>query len=56
MLSTTYIMAKCYNSTVNYDFVLFLLHLYLQVRGDDVVLAYAREDAMKAAKLNRRRI
>jgi hypothetical protein len=32
------------------DFILFLLHLYMHVRGDDVVLAYAREDARKASE------
>lgn len=32
------------------DFMAFLLYLYIRVKGDDIVLASARENAQKAGK------
>lgn len=32
------------------DFMMFLLYLYMRVRGDDMVLNFAREKAKKAVE------
>ncbi|MDO9096580.1 MAG: hypothetical protein Q7U60_00440 [Candidatus Methanoperedens sp.] len=32
------------------DFMMFLLYLYMQVKGDDMVLTFAREKAKKAGE------
>lgn len=32
------------------DFIMFLLYLYMQVKGDDIVLTFAREKAKKAGE------
>jgi hypothetical protein len=35
---------------VHDDFMVFLLHLYMHLRGDDIVLIYTREEAKKASE------